>query len=194
MRYKEKGFTLLEVVLALFLSTLLLQMMSTLCVNVYGNVAKLKVQMNNESQFQLASSFIQEEIKKATAVRLIVEDLDNDRSTFYIHSKKEAQGACLNKRLRSIDFERADGSIGKVKLINYRTDDKKALSKYKLCYEANGNQALIADQIEDIQVSKYEHSDEIIFSCTIAKLDAKAGYEILKQQFMVSLKDKAQLN
>ncbi len=160
---KQKGFSLLEMIIVVLLTVILLEAVLEIFSNVYRETMKFYTKVNYSEELHIVSDFIRDEIRCAEEVSVVVSDEEHE----VIEPEKTT--LATEGRLKEIKLYTKDGTTGKIKMIKNRNTQ---YGKYSLVYEATGTQNLISNLVDDIQVVHEENSSYVTFQCTIAQIGA----------------------
>ncbi|MDF2613655.1 MAG: hypothetical protein K0S71_1441 [Clostridia bacterium] len=190
----SKGFTLIEVIVALLLFSLLMGALWEFFGNTYSVYTQFDHKTNLSDESRRVSSFIREEIRLADQVTITVEGSPELK----IHPPEtpktmESSSLVKDKQLAKIELKTAgSGRKGdrRIELSeNASFDNGEGL--YKLVYIANSTSSLISDKIQNIKVTREEDSPIVVFECTISKKGETQAAQIVQHIFSESLEYKA---
>ena len=172
----QKGFSLLEAVLALLLFALLMDGLFDFFGKTYADYIRFDNKVTNMNEARVISDFIRSEIRGADEVAiLLVED-----------EKMITKGnleAITGKTLKSITT--TTGNMGSVLSLDATPSEP---AEYKLTYNAGGRSSLISNQIQTILVDKKQDSQIVTFHCQVYKKNQKdSGSEKMESTFSESL-------
>lgn len=162
---KQKGFSLLEMVISIMLSAVLLQMMTVAVSSIYEGAVRFQTRVNYSNQACIVRDFIRDEIRSANKISIKVQ---GDTSAKVIEGDVKDLG--VEGVLDEIKYVTAENTIGEIKL---RKNSLYSLAqgKYSLLYEGkeSDTQNLICDLVNDLQIVRMAGSDYITFTCSIGE-------------------------
>ena len=163
----HKGFSLLEVVIGIFIFALILQCVLRIFVNTYTGYIRLIQQMNNIDEAYIVEDFIREAVREAAAVEICIVDETLTGVNILSHTML-GQDTCGT--LKYIRLYGPTEDIGVIKLRNTTVKDLDK-GEYSLVYQGDDTltQNLISDQIEKIEVAHRADTDYVTFKCTIGR-------------------------
>lgn len=181
MKNQERGFSLLEAVIALVLFTILLQGLLNFFATMYINENEFRQKAYLSDNAQSVNDFIREKIREADKVQIKIATSDNGTEntllddtyiTFSPIKKYTETDAASNNDLK-------EGRLGSItilkgthtgeiilELVSSTANNK---GKYQLIYRSGGTDVLISDQIDNIKVKREKDSDIVEFACGFNK-------------------------
>lgn len=162
----HKGFTLLEMVVALLLFGFVLEMLWFLYNSIYINNLKFETNSELTESIRIVSSTIKDEIRLTDEVCVVLEQEDG---TTIMLLPKEAQ-ANRKGSLQAIYLNNPTNSdLGQRTIKVIETEDRQNnQGPYSLVYELDdGDTAIISDKIASIEVSQFENSPNLYFDCQV---------------------------
>lgn len=170
MKTKNKGFTLLEVIMAIMLFAILLEGMGHFFSTIYKEFTEFdtKIILNNEAT--AVEDFMRDYIRMADGITIVTTSdepiVPNQTVT---RSQEILEEIEIARRVQTtVSGGSSKETIERCKIQvepNYASDQ----GSYKLNYVAEGNKRLISDYIENIKVSTTSGSNLVEIECTIAK-------------------------
>lgn len=189
---KEKGFSLLEMIVVVLLFSILMQAVLNVFSSVYTGYSIFRSKVTYNDNARMVSDFIRDEMRLADRVRITVSDLGVQKA---IDPKITSGCVSVTGQLKEIKLYTTGGTIGAIKLkSNSGTSSNKG--KYSLVYQADssGTQNLISDLIEEIVVTRTTNSDYVTFECVISKENVTTTSAQLTQSFTESLAYKQKID
>lgn len=186
----QRGFTLIEIIVALLLFTMLLALVWECFIGIFRNYKDLEVKIKLNDQSRLVESFIKEEIRSAEQVTIIVKT-ETSGAEQKIEPSTDSE-ARLEGQLRKIILSNVDPYSG-TKNSNRSLELQKNPSlkpnegAYIFCYTANGTSTLIADKISAIKVIRAKDSNNVDFECEFYTSGSNEAYQKLIYLFSESL-------
>lgn len=169
-RLDQKGFSLIEVVVALLLFSLLMGSLWEFFGNTYSVYTQFDKKTNLDDEARRISSFIREEIRLADKVAITLED----NSIIYPPNTTGSSIEIKDKQLKIINLNTTGGGTKKpsrsIKLSSNGLD-KSGQLMYKLEYTANGTPSLISDKIKNIKITKEKDSSIVEFTCEVRQVN-----------------------
>lgn len=189
---KQKGFSLLEMIVVVLLFSILMQAVLGVFSSIYTGFSIFRNKVNYNDNARIVSDFIRDEIRLADKVRITVSDLGVNKAI-----DPKVTSGCLNVagELKEIKLYTTDGTIGAIKLkANSGTNAKQG--KYSLVYQADGSgtQNLISDLVDEMYVTRTTDSDYVTFEYVISKVGVTTTTAQLTQSFTESLAYKEKIN
>jgi len=182
----QRGFSLIEVVVALLLFSLLMGSLWEFFSNTYSVYNKFDKKTNLSDESRMVSSFIREEVRLADQVTIKVKDA----TTNVEYTIKPEETFRITGNLEEIILNTTE-TIGRKQkrklLLTENPPGAKDKGKFKLDYVANLITSPIADKIENIKVTREENSSIIEFECTLIK---NGDIQKVENTFSESLKYK----
>lgn len=154
----QKGFTVLEVIVALLLFSLLMGSLWQFYGETYRGYISFDQQADLSEQSRLVTNFIREEIRLSDQVTIEVWSGSEKK---YINFPSESSDS-LTGDLSEILLNTKAGTS------TQKGDRKIKLVGESLYYEANHVPSLISDKVDNIKVIKETDSPIIQFECTYA--------------------------
>ncbi|WP_069998221.1 PilW family protein [Cellulosilyticum sp. I15G10I2] len=170
----QKGFTVLEVIVALLLFSLLMGSLWHFFGETYSLYIKFDHKSDLSEQARIITSFIREEIRLADEVTLTVKTVDGSDKKISPpeHPKTSESSDLIEGEFVTIDLNTASGTgtkKGKRQIIlRENTSTEKDQGKYRLFYKANFTESLISDKIEQIKVIREKDASIVQFECILA--------------------------
>ena len=158
-RANQRGFSLLEAILALLLFALLMDGLFDFFGKTYADYVRFDNKATNINETRAISDFIRNEIRGADEVTIKLADGT-------IITKGTLMGITLTTLSNITTTTGGMGSVLKLESIS-------GSQNYKLTYNANDRTSLISDQIETIFVDKKKDSQLINFKCQVCKEERK---------------------
>lgn len=193
MKRTEKGFTLLEAVLAILLFGFVLQMLMNFFFHMYGNGKIFQTQSYLMDNARTVNAFVKEKIRNAEEVRVTVKDAaGNEREFGPILSptdRIEVSGELVRitfkestEGYKGIEIKAAASNPNKGQyLLNYVTYDGPSDTIGK-------NAVLISDMVKSIEVSYKRNSEDVLFKCSYApQIPKNRNSEVITDTFSESL-------
>nr|WP_302599328.1 prepilin-type N-terminal cleavage/methylation domain-containing protein [uncultured Cellulosilyticum sp.] len=173
---KQKGFSLLEMVLSIMLSAVLLQVMIVTVSNIYEGVVRFRTKVNYSEQIRIVSDFIRDEIRGATKVSIKVQD---GSSVKVIENGAEDSDLEIKGMLDEIKYVTAENTVGEIRLRKNSIYNLKQ-GKYSLFYEGkeSDTQNLIGDLVDELKVVRMADSNYITFTCVIGGVNQTMGEQM----------------
>lgn len=182
MKKKERGFTLLEAVVALVLFSLLLQSLLNFFGTMYVNAKEFQEKAYLMDNARSVNDFIREKIRENEKVEI------------------ETSAGIIEPVAKGDTVSEIDGQLKEIKLYTTGNTSIKlsvlkdgtgnyypGKGKYKLEYWSGGTPSLISDQIEDIEVKREANSEIVEFTCKFNKHDETNEILKLEETFTESL-------
>ncbi len=169
----QKGFTVLEVVVALLLFSLLMGSLWQFYGDTYSMYIKFDHKTNLSEQARISTSFIREEIRLAEEVTITVKDGTEEKT---IHpptvpqtskSSDKIEGELVKIELRTTP-RTGSGKENRQIRLRENASTQNDQGAYHLLYKANFTESLISDKIHNIKVTREENSPIVRFECTLA--------------------------
>ncbi|PHV72339.1 hypothetical protein CS063_02355 [Sporanaerobium hydrogeniformans] len=172
----QKGFSLLEAVLALLLFTLLLEGLFDFFAKTYAGYVYFDHKATNINEARVVSDFIRREIREADEVAIHLMDTT-------VITRGNMEGV-TGSTLKQIMTTSAGMGLRTLKLEANATTEG---ARYKLSYNSGGRTALVSNQIEDIIVRKATDSQLISFQCKIYKKNQNYKSQRMESTFTENL-------
>lgn len=173
---QQRGFTLLEVVAALVLFTLLMSSLWDFFAGFYKNYTVFDEKADLLDQGKIVAAFIKEEIRLADEVKIVLKD-------GAVISPVDKPHEAINGVLDKIELRTTFSTSGKKKrAISFKSG--------KLTYD-NLTSSLISDKIESIEVTKEPDSFLVKFECLFLKKGETSELQKVTYTFIGSLEHKA---
>ena len=160
MNKDEKGFSLLEIICCFVIFALLLEGLWGVFGNIHSNFMVFDKQVELDNEGEGIESFIKTHIRGADSVKIKA-----GGNTITYNSEPEISYEGLQLEKIELETTLDDGTI-KISNIVYDATNK------KLSYESNGGKNIIADEVDNIKVTRLKRTNVIEFTCELSsKLD-----------------------
>ena len=182
MKKQERGFTLLEAVVALVLFSILLQSLLNFFGSMYVNAKEFQEKAYYMDNARSVNDFIREKIRENLQV-----EIDTSGGLILPIAKGDTVSEIVGQ-LNRINLDASGNTF--IKLSELKDGSGNYLprkGKYKLEYWSGGTPSLISDQIEDIQVKRGANSEIVEFTCEFNKHDETKEILKLEEIFTESL-------
>jgi prepilin-type N-terminal cleavage/methylation domain-containing protein len=193
----QKGFTVLEVIVALLLFSLLMGSLWQFYGEAYRGYISFDQQADLSEQARLVTSFIREEIRLSDQVTLLIEtDTDGTKESKEIHPpvvpKTDNSSALREGELKRIKLNTLSSSrkTSRELWLKDNAPDTKEKGQYSLYYTANGTDSLISDKVDNIKVTRVKDASTAQFECTFAIRRDTAIIQEMQNTFSESLEYK----
>ena len=179
MKKADKGFTLLEAVIALVLFALLLQSLLDFFSQMYINARRFEQRSYLVDNARSVNDFIQEKIRNSYFIEVTVatgdngtpEVLSDDPIVIITPIINSSDNVAYEGRFVQIKMkDKAGTNLSEVN-IERIPDSVEGKGKYRLIYTAGGTSSLISDMVENIKVKREIDSDVVEFTCSFNKRD-----------------------
>lgn len=161
----HKGFTLLEMVVALLLFGFVLEMLWFLYNSIYINNLKFETNSELTESIRIVSSTIKDEIRLTDEVSIVIEQEDGTPILLLPDTQANHKGS-----LQAIYLNNPTNSdLGQRSIKVIATQDRQNnQGPYSLVYELeDGETAIISDKIASIEVTQVENSPNLYFDCQV---------------------------
>ena len=193
---KIRGFTLIEMCIAMVLFSILLEMLGTFYLQIYKDDIQFNKQMQLINEANNVEAFIKNCIREAEEIRLITVEGEVINVGEMPSSKKNKD--VVDQTLDKIEFTREikgkDGSYQRKRCslcVNSQKVDIEVKGKYKLAYRVwNGgilSSNTVSENIESIKVTHYENSNFVEFACKLQQENQEGSQLSYTKTFMESL-------
>lgn len=176
MKYQENGFTLVELCACIILFGIFLECILGFYTHVYLNYMHLRQQLSLASEGNDIEIFIKDCIREAEQVKVVVDgaEIENVTDINDIHNQdvidQDLHKIEFTRKIkRGTGYEEQKCSIEMVNMDEYKKEKGKCKLVYKVDEKATSN--TISDQIENIKVTSYKHSNIVEFKCLLKKKD-----------------------
>jgi prepilin-type N-terminal cleavage/methylation domain-containing protein len=197
----QKGFTVLEVIVALLLFSLLMGSLWQFYGETYRGYISFDQQSDLSEQSRLVTSFIREEIRLSDQVTIVVEtDVAGTKQTKEIHPpvipKTEDSSALREGELKRIKLNTLSSSRKTSRELWLKDNvlPLKDMGRYSLYYNANGTDSLISDKVDNIKITREQDASTVQFECTFAIRRDAAVIQEMQNTFSESLEYKTKWN
>ena len=147
----QKGFTVLEVIVALLLFSLLMGSLWQFYGETYRGYISFDQQADLSEQARLVTNFIREEIRLSDQVTI----------------DTTVQGRLTEMKLNTL-LSSSKKTKREIVLDAIKEDTDEEEKTYSLYYSASGTKSLISDKVYNIKVTQEEGSSIVQFECTVA--------------------------
>ena len=191
----QKGFTLLEVVVALLLFSLLMGSLWQFYGDTYSMYIKFDHKTDLSEQARIATSFIREEMRLAEKVTITVKTGTEEKKIQPPTETKTSESSDkIEGELVKIELSTTPGTGSKKedRQIGLRKNTLSANDQgaYHLLYKANSTESLISDKIYNIKVIREQNSPIVHFECTLAVIRNGEIFQQVENVFSESLEYK----